>query len=280
MLLLAPAAAAAAPSDGKAFDKKAGDKKAACVAAYADGQKARDEGKLRAAKAAFEVCADSECPGVTKKDCAVWFGEVDAALPSLSLAAKDGAGGDLVDVAVTIDGQPLAERLDGKAVSVDPGSHVLRFEKAGEPPVTREIVVREGEKARKVEVVIGAPAKPPPPPPRGGGAISPATWVLGGVGVAGLATFGVLGGLGLAERSDAESTCAPRCSDAVVDPIRAKFIGADVALSVGLASLAAGLVVGLVTGLDGEGAPRAGQRGARFGLIVDRSGVAGWGVAF
>lgn len=264
------------PVNGQARGKE---EKAACVAAYGDGQKARDEGKLRAAKAAFEVCAAEACPEVTKKDCTVWYGEVEAALPSLSFAAKDGAGGDLTEVSVTMDGEALATRLDGKAIPVDPGTHTFRFEKAGEAPVVRELLVREGEKARKLEVVIGAVVGPAKGADTGSGGISPATWVLAGVGGAGLVVFGVLGGLGLSAKSDAEATCMPHCSDAVVDPIRAKFIGADVALSVGLASLAAGLTVGLVTGLDGGGSAQpatalfwgasasAGGGGVRIGAL-------------
>lgn len=255
-LILVLSAALGAARAGHAGDPASASQKAVCVAAYGDGQKARDEGKLRAAKAAFEVCAADACPDVTKKDCTIWHGEVEAALPSLSFVVKDAAGADVNALTVTMDGEALATRLDGKAIPVDPGTHTFRFEKAGEAPVVREVLVREGEKARKVEVVIGAVAGPTPGAGAGSGGISPATWVLAGVGGAGLVVFGVLGGLGLSAKSDAEATCMPHCSDAVVDPIRAKFIGADVALSIGLASLAAGLTVGLVTGLDHE--PSAG----------------------
>lgn len=222
-----------------------------CVAAFEDGQKLRAKGALTEALRNFQTCAEGGCPDLTKVDCTKWLSEVEGSLPTLSFAVVDGSGKDVSVVRVTVDGKPVLERLDGKALAVDPGPHQLLFEAPAQPPLKVEIVVREGEKNRRVEVRLGASE-----PPRSG-KVSPATWALGAVGLVGLSVFGVLGGLGLSEKSDAETSCSPGCSDDVVGSIRTKFIAADVALTIGLLSLGAGVAVGLGTYFGSRGDARA-----------------------
>jgi hypothetical protein len=157
----------------------------------------------------------------------------------------------------------LATKLEGKSVPVDPGKRIFRFEREGAPPIEQEVVIKQGEKNRKVAVSWKAAAPSTDGPTEGGDvSISPGTWVLGGIGLAGLTVFGVLGGLALSEKSDAEETCAPSCADSVVDSIRAKLIVADVSLAVGVASLGAAVVLGVLSAMDGqaEASPKAALR--------------------
>ena len=104
------------------------DTKAACLDAATKGQRFRDTHKLVEAREQLRVCAAAQCPGVVQTDCANWLAEVDKALPSVVLAAKNGAGGDLVDVRVSVDGQPLVAKLDGQAVPMNAGLHTFHFE--------------------------------------------------------------------------------------------------------------------------------------------------------
>jgi len=225
-----------------------------CVASYDKGQKLRAAGSLRAAREEFLICAEASCPEVTKNDCSTWIGQVEESLPTLTFVVTDDAGNDVSEARVSIDGALLVERLDGKAVRVDPGPHELRFERSGAAPVTLDIVVQEGEKNRRVELKLGAGGS------SSSAAISPAAWALGGAGLVGITIFAVLGGIGLSQRSDAEDTCGPSCSDDVVDSIRTKFIAADVALSVGLVALGAGIAIGIATGIGGGAGAGAGAR--------------------
>lgn len=144
-------------------------------------------------------------------------------MPTLILSAEDEEGHDVVDVQVTLDGAPLAARLDGKAVEVDPGEHVLRFERAGSDPVELPLVVREGEKLRRVSTRIvrraaqggGAPREDAAASTSAGLPILPIA--LGTVAVAGGVAYAAFG---LSARADADhlrSTCAPRCAEADVD---------------------------------------------------------------
>ncbi|HEY2518029.1 MAG TPA: hypothetical protein VGI39_44465 [Polyangiaceae bacterium] len=150
--------------------------KAQCVAANESGQDLHRIGKLREAKAAFASCLAASCPSAVREDCAERLAEVERALPSVVLGATDAASGkDLEEVHVTVDGEPLADVLDGKAAALDPGEHRFRFEASGLPPKEETIVLSEGEKTRRVHVVLGnapiaavAPPSPASPPSNAG----------------------------------------------------------------------------------------------------------------
>jgi len=132
--------------------------KAACISAADQGQQLRDDGKYRAARERFVTCSKAECPKVVAGSCSQWLRDLDGSTPSLVLGAKDPAGGDLTDVRVSFDGDTLATSLDGKPVLVDPGSHRLRFERAGSEPVELTILIRAGEKNRGVAPTLRPPA--------------------------------------------------------------------------------------------------------------------------
>lgn len=138
-----------------------------CVAASDEGQKLRDEGHLRAARAKLATCAAEECPSPVRANCVQWLDDVDKRTPTIVLAATS-QGKDATDVAVSIDGAIVAQHLDGNAIPLDPGTHKFHFEHAGDPPQDETIVLREGEKDRAIRVAFGAllvsppPKKPPP----------------------------------------------------------------------------------------------------------------------
>lgn len=176
----------------------------ACIAASEAGQHARAAGKLREAQAQFHSCADTSCPSIVRRDCQQWKTEITQTMPSVVFAARDRAGKDLFDVAVSMDGETLVTKLDGSPVSVDPGKHVFRFEVAGPTPTvaTETVLVRENERKRNVTATFDAPDAPKAPAaPEGGSAPASVSasapahrehsalpWVVAGVGAAGLVT--------------------------------------------------------------------------------------------
>ena len=139
---------------------------AACIAASEQALTLRTQGKLHDALKQLAVCSDQACPDEVKTECTRRIDAVDAAMPTLVLVAKDGAGNDLSAVKVTMDGVSLMESLDGRPLSLDPGEHAFRFETAGQPPVEKKLVLREGDKERHETVVLGPPRSaaflPPP----------------------------------------------------------------------------------------------------------------------
>ncbi len=199
---------------------------AACIAASETEVGLRKQLKLRAALDQLSVCSAPACPAEVKAECDRRAADLNAALPTVVLGATDAAGNDLSAVTVTLDGAPFASALDGRALPIDPGNHTLHFQAAGKAPVDKTIVAREGEKARRVSVVLavaaatsvvatGAATAPPsavaPEAPN-----TPSSWSTGktlalvswGVGVVGV---GVGTAFGFIANSDA-STQRADCS--------------------------------------------------------------------
>lgn len=212
----------------------------ACLEAHTQAQLFRGQGKLRQALEQMTVCARSECPELARVDCTEWLAQVQRDMPSVVLGAKDSQGHDLIDVQVSMDGQPMTARLDGLAQPVDPGVHTFRFEKRGWPPVEQRVVLRAGEQNRVVSAVLSPPAPPPPPP-------DSTTWqriqnapvsakILAGVGAVGLVGFGVFAATGLSKESDLDA-CKPACPEDDVSSVRSRYLAADIFLGVGLVSL-------------------------------------------
>jgi hypothetical protein len=201
-------------------------------------------------------------------------------MPMIVLSAVDSTGSDLADVRVTIDGEVVAQRLDGREISIDPGSHTVRFERSGSAPIDQQIVVREGDRHRSVSATFPTPAPPeaasPLPTsvaqeqPAEGGRSLVLPIALMGVGAAGVAVASYFWLSGLSDHSTLGSSCAPThsCSQSDVDAGQAKLLAGDVAGGLGI--LAAGIGAGIL--LFGQGHPRAPAAGS---TAVDVHPVAG-----
>src|SRR4051812_21030739 len=85
----------------------AADDKVEWVGAFEQGQKLRDEGKLRAAREALVICQRDVCPAPVRKDCVDLGAEVQRLSPTMLLTLHDDRGQDVIDARVTIDGEPV-----------------------------------------------------------------------------------------------------------------------------------------------------------------------------
>ncbi|HEY6459216.1 MAG TPA: hypothetical protein VIY73_03665 [Polyangiaceae bacterium] len=219
------------------------DDKRVCLSSYVEAQAARQEGHLRASQSALDRCGREVCPVVIRNDCVRWLREVTDALPTVVLSATGPDGRDRPDARVSMDGQPLADRLDGRPVGVDPGEHVFHFTLPEGGAIDARVLVREGEKDRAVTGTfpLGAPppptAVPVPGTPRR--PIPPVVWITGGVGAASLlvsATFAGLGWFGSPGWTSSQS-CRPTCSTSDIATVKQHFAIADVAGGIALVSL-------------------------------------------
>ncbi len=199
-----------------------------CLKSHEDAQRLRSEGKLRAAREKLLVCAADACPALVKVDCTKWLPEVDGALPSVIVRAKDAEGLDVVDATVEIDGRVVATLLDGKPIVVDPGAHALKVSH-GEKVLERAVVVASGEKNRVVALTFPRDVAPAPAPPP-----SPLPWILAGVGVVGVAGFAVLGLSARSRLDELRDTCAPSCDPGEKRSIQTQLVLADVSLAIGV----------------------------------------------
>ncbi|WP_156041012.1 hypothetical protein [Chondromyces apiculatus] len=231
--------------------------KRACATAYEETQSLRSDGKLQAARDKAVLCAADACPAVVRGDCTRWLQEIEDSQPTVVFHVTAPDGRETADVRLQIDGKLTHERLDGTALPIDPGEHLLRFEIPGADPIEQRHVIREGEKLRAISVSFA----PEPPPSTASGPSSALpddttasrgtpglVWVLGGIGIASLGVGATFGILGITQKSDLEDTCAPRCNDTDVSAVRTKLLAADIGVGVGVVSLGVATVLFLTSG--------------------------------
>jgi hypothetical protein len=206
-----------------------------CLMAAEASLKLRAEHKLRLTRTQLLVCSSSSCPGEVRQECMHRIDEVNAASPTIVLAVKNRAGHDLSAVKVTVDGQLVAEHLDGSALPIDPGPHEFTFEVSGGPPLTETIILHEGEKDRRETVNLAVGPAPDAtsaslsgasPGGEGGSRTASAGKaqrvvgvVAGSVGVAGLAVGGIFGVLASSSWKTAQRECPDHtgCSTQAMD---------------------------------------------------------------
>lgn len=136
-----------------------------CLTAYEDSVTLIRNRQLRATRAKLAICSSWSCPAEIRAECLRRVPEVDVSMPTVVFEARDGAGANLVAVTVKVDGEILAERLQGSALAIDPGEHTFTFEVAGRPNVEKHLLILEGEKLRRERVDFEALALPKPEPP-------------------------------------------------------------------------------------------------------------------
>lgn len=222
----------------------------ACISAYEQAQTLRKDGKPTAAMAQAAICARSDCPALLTKDCTKWLAELEQLSPTVRLEAQTPEGVRPNDVHVTLDGVALTEAIGGKPLHVEPGSRVFVFQAPGAKAVERTVVVKEGDKDKKVVVTLAAAE------PRADGRPVPlGVWIFGGVSVVALATSVVFAVDGFSKKGDLDE-CKPRCAAADVDAMSSSFTVADVALGAGAVAGAAALYLFLTRPhLEGPSGP-------------------------
>ena len=232
--LLAGAVAAACALVGTGRDARAADPTLdECISVNERAGPLRQAGRLREARTSYVYCSAASCPAAVRDDCVAQALQLESAIPTVVFVAKDAAGNEMSAVTVTMDGQPMLERLDGKALEVDPGEHVFILQANGLTAV-RHLVVHEGEKDRREEVSFGGPAPRQPPAQPVPGRAQPAVpqqpaapvattstgssgqktlgIALTGVGAAGLVVAGVAGLLANGSWQTAQTDCNTDCS--------------------------------------------------------------------
>lgn len=255
-----------------------------CAATAESAQSSRQRKKLVEAQKQLVQCASAECPKFVRADCLRWLDEVQSTLPTMVVRASDALGGDVIEGSVSVDGGPSGAL--GVAMSLDPGPHVVSVKTATDSGELR-VLVAEGEKNRVVVVKLdggksvrpvgSAPTgAPPSPAPAEGEASTPGRgpwpWIAGGIGAAGLVTFGVLQVAAQDQYDGLKGSCAPRCDTSEVDSVRNKVTFSAVALGVGVLGVGAG--VALWFALEPNVSPSA-SRGLGVSAVPTQGGAAG-----
>jgi hypothetical protein len=162
----------------------------------------------------------------------------------------------VTEVAISIDGSKVADRLDGKPIELDPGEHEIVVEASGGRRARERVVLAVGDRNRRLALLLPAASAPPaaprsvpatPPtvtPHRGRAPVPTVAWVLGGVAVASGAVGGYLAISGLQDEDDMREHCRPGCAQGDIDALERRYLFADIGL--GVAILSAGAFAWLV----------------------------------
>lgn len=185
--------------------------------------------------------------------------EVEPRVAQLSVRVVDPPPGVTVHAGSTV----LDRAALGVAIPFDPGEVAVVAEAPGFLPARQSVRLTPGGRAsielslRRAPATasVAAPPVTPPvgePPPRRGGGVRVAGFVVGGLGVASLVTFGVLGGMASSQYDDLSRVCPVRACTAErvrqIDDGVGLTTGANVMLGVGIAAVAAGVVMIAVGG--------------------------------
>jgi len=135
-------------------ERSKGDK-AACKAAHKAAKEREMVSKLREAKDLYLSCAKPACSAPMRSECSAKFTQLQFDVPSVIPIVTDDTGASQVDVQVTIDGEIVATKLDGRAFPVDPGLHEFTFTtKSGVVSTQRQMIV-VGQRNTPIGVSLG-----------------------------------------------------------------------------------------------------------------------------
>ncbi len=253
-----------------------------CNEAYEKAQEEKVRGHLEAALGQLRICVAEDCAKFIRDDCSRWLDQVESALPSIVFAVRRN-GADQTDVEVLCDGKLLTRALDGKAVAVDPGLRTFSFSVTGFRPIEKQLLIREGEHNRIVDVEFRSPAKDEtsrtfaPGAARTNEASSGSGKLLAyglvGMGALGVAGFTLFGLWGRSQQNELEHSCAPYCDATNVDSVRTKYWAANGALAVGLVSLGVAVYLYVTSRHDSSDAYR--NEGTMSFLAPQRSSRGG-----
>jgi hypothetical protein len=194
--------------------------------------------------------------------------EVEGRLESLrqripKLTVKRGAGADAASI--SLDGVSLGDQVIGTPMPTDPGPHAIEARAPGFKLFRQAVRVAE-QQSETIEVVLEA--EPTPPPGTGPGAPAPVAgrsrvpgYIIGGFGIASLATSGVFFGLRAGKISDLDKVCdanlqCPASAKSDISTGKTYNLVADVTLAVGIAAVASGVVLVLTSGPGSTGPER------------------------
>jgi hypothetical protein len=216
---------------------------ATCTEAFSAAPEQIKKGQFALAHVALLRCAEEPCPHAMRPLCAEELRQLEPRVPSVVLSARSSEGKDVVDARVLDHGVVIASSLDGRAVDVDPGLHVFRFERPGEAAQDVQVLVREGEKDRAVLAIFPSAAVSPAQSRSTTVARRPIPWTVvlaGTLSVGATIPWAVFGIDGISELASL-SSCKGHCAASSVHAVNENLYVAD-------GFMAAALVGYVVTG--------------------------------
>lgn len=225
------------------------DVKNACLLAHEHAQVARKASRFSEARTQLRACKAETCPALVRSDCVTWLADLEKIYPAVVFDAfVDGT--QALGARVSLDGEQIADGIDGRSVPIDPGRHLVRIEVPGFPPNEQIVVVPEGEHRIVSAAFTRAQSNTPEQSnlsDRGAASIAfrpipLSVWVAGGLAVAAAASTTVFGVLALSEKNRLTSSCAPFCNSDELASLHQDMLAADVSLGAMVVSTLAAAV--------------------------------------
>lgn len=138
-----PAAASAAPPAANP---------GGCTASHGQAVELVNAGQLLRAREAYTRCAAATCGGLITQQCRAGLQRLETDVPSIIFVVTDDTGAPLTDVRVSMDGNELATRTDGRSVDVDPGLHQFTVSNEASGSFAEQILVVQGQRNRVINV--------------------------------------------------------------------------------------------------------------------------------
>jgi hypothetical protein len=131
----------------------------ACVNAYKSGENMARLSHLRSAKELMLSCSKPVCGATLRRVCTLRAVQLEEDIPTI-VPVVSGPPEAAAGVRVTMDGEPLTSKVDGTAVSVDPGPHEFAFLRDQTVLATEKVVVMQGQRNHRIVVAAkgGQPA--------------------------------------------------------------------------------------------------------------------------
>jgi hypothetical protein len=275
----------ARPGEARRAERSAG---GVCAKLFQSAKQLEEAGHLRDAVKTLDECGARRSCGSIARQCQLRYTRLEMEIPSIVPVLKDEAGAPVTEVTLAMDGEPLTGKLDGRPVAVDPGIHEFVFKTDKGVVTTQKIVVVQGQRNRQIDISLQKAeqttlaALPPPPPdssvaqrvpqappsddptprPTARGGRSAAPYLVGVIGLAGLAGYGLFTYWGKKDDDVLTSSCAPNCDQADIDHVQQMYKVGKISLGVGAGALgiaATWLLIRAVTsGKDEDRASRGG----------------------
>lgn len=243
----------------------------------------RAMGKWVEAKAvADEVAAMAPKPGEpevltqSREEAAALAKELGPKIPRLTVLLRGVREGETAKV--TVDGRELSRAEQSSGVALDPGRHELEAS-AGKARATERVELAEGEH-RAFTLTLsqgkaGAARAPSSPKPAPGTSSSKRTlgFVIGGIGIAGLATAGVTGAMLLSRDAEIKDNCPDKRCNAkgrdLIDGSKPLITVNTVAWAVGVAGVGVGAYLVLTGKSDASAETAVGPSWVPGGATVN-----------
>jgi hypothetical protein len=127
--------------------------KRACKVAYKSALEREESGRLREARDLFSRCSAATC-GKVRAECKSSYALLNSDIPSVVPVVTDEEGELVFNVQVTMDGEVLTSRADGRPIVVDPGGHEFSFSTADGVFAKQNVMIRRGQRNLTLPVSI------------------------------------------------------------------------------------------------------------------------------